>query len=351
MDNTSHGALKRLGLPVNHDRRDGLEPQRWKIIRGGSAPVPLTEDTITKLKVCMSKRYDPATKTLNLENLYYDTDLSSEGIHMVLSRRTVMSAVITIIKENIPELVSLGLSNNKLYNIDLMSTLHQAAPDLIRTQGYLAPLEGMNLIELRLAGNPLCDAFSDDAAYVRYYMIYDSSNRNALLDAYHEQVTFSMMYMYNRGQTRDQHDFSAYHRESRNLKKLLDPVRRQKNLRCGRASVVSLLSELPVTRHDPASYVIDVNLASPAMLNFTVHGLYEEVGGKTKGTLRAFSRLFIAVPQGAGVAIINEELFITNPTAKQQEATSSDISTTPVTDGDLTTTPVTVMLYRGDIPR
>jgi len=32
MDNTSHGALKRLGLPVNHDRRDGLEPQRWKII-------------------------------------------------------------------------------------------------------------------------------------------------------------------------------------------------------------------------------------------------------------------------------------------------------------------------------
>ena len=51
----------------------------------------------------MSKRYDPATKTLNLENLYYDTDLTSEGIHMVLSRRIVMTAVITIIKENIPE--------------------------------------------------------------------------------------------------------------------------------------------------------------------------------------------------------------------------------------------------------
>ena len=32
MDNTSHGALKRLGLPVNRGRQDGMEPQRWKII-------------------------------------------------------------------------------------------------------------------------------------------------------------------------------------------------------------------------------------------------------------------------------------------------------------------------------
>ncbi|KAI0209380.1 Nuclear RNA export factor 1 [Lamellibrachia satsuma] len=381
--------------------------------RGGSAAVPLSEDTVTKLKVCMSKRYDPATKTLNLEKLYYDTDLSSEGIRMVLSRRTVMSSIINIIKENIPELTSLSLNSNKLYSVDLMHTLREAAPDLvrldlgnnvIRSQSNLDALEGMNLVELRLAGNPLCDGFNDDAAYVsavrkrlpkltrldgqdlpppitfdieaitklpptqgsfflndqvktlvcaflqQYYTIYDSSNRSALLEAYHEQVTFSMTYMFNRASSREQNDFSAYHRDSRNLKKLIDSGRRQKNLRCGRSNVMTLLSELPVTRHDPNSYVIDVNLASASMLNFTVHGLFEEVVKSGKGALRAFSRLFVAVPQGklethicialsrlfvavpqgSGVAIINEELFVTNPTSKQQENAFKNPTPTPV---------------------
>ena len=58
---------------------------------------------------------------------------------------------------------------------------------------------------------------------------------------------------------------------------LRSPVRRQKNLRCGRASVVSLLSELPVTLHDPASYVIDVNLASVGCFrtaNYTLGLMY-----------------------------------------------------------------------------
>jgi len=51
----------------------------------------------------MSNRYDPATKALNLSSLHTDQALAQDSLFLALSRPQVMSNVVKIIKENIPE--------------------------------------------------------------------------------------------------------------------------------------------------------------------------------------------------------------------------------------------------------
>jgi len=55
------------------------------------------------MQVCMSNRYDPATKALNLSSLHTDPALAQDSLFLALSRPQVMSNVVKIIKENIPE--------------------------------------------------------------------------------------------------------------------------------------------------------------------------------------------------------------------------------------------------------
>lgn len=54
----------------------------------------------------------------------------AQNIDVVLNRRSCMAAALRIIEENIPELLSLNLSNNRLYKLDDMSSIVQKAPNL-----------------------------------------------------------------------------------------------------------------------------------------------------------------------------------------------------------------------------
>ncbi|XP_074662388.1 nuclear RNA export factor 1-like isoform X2 [Tubulanus polymorphus] len=337
---------------------------------------PLDDDTVEKLKLCMSNRYDPQTKSLNLSSLATDEELSKEKIFLPLSRVTVFDKVVAIVEEFIPEVESIDLSENKLYNLLSASKLSKMknlkklnlSKNVLRTERELDKIKELKLDDLTLDGNPMCDEFKERSAYIsavrsrfpkvlkldgldlpppikfdiptstelpktlgshfpndevknlliqfmeQYYQLYDSDDRQGLLEAYHDQAMFSLNASYHSLDSKDSSRRSTvlndYMPESRNLLKITDGARRQKSLRIGKLNVVALMCQLPKTQHDPNTINVDVSVVTSTMMVFTITGVFKETENPDR--IRAFSRTFVTVPQGSGIVIINEQLSIFN---------------------------------------
>jgi hypothetical protein len=56
----------------------------------------------------------------------------------------------------------------------------------------------------------------------------------------------------------------------------------------------------------------------PQMITMSVMGLFLELGPEENQPLRSFNRVFVIVPRGDGFCIINEQMFVTNPTDEQR---------------------------------
>ncbi|XP_076877881.1 nuclear RNA export factor 1 isoform X2 [Brachyhypopomus gauderio] len=340
----------------------------------------LKDQDVMHLKECMSKRFDCSEQFLDLNSICTDPDLVVKNIKVILNRKNCMQAVIKIIEENIPELVSLNLSNNKLYKLDDLTDLVNKTPSLkalnlshneLKSERELDKVKGLKLSELWLDRNPLCDHFKDQPTYIsairerfprlqrldghdlpatigfdvetrtalpackgsrfgsdevkefvvrflqQYYSVYDSGNRQPLLDAYHDGACFSLslpVTMHNPSRS----CLGDYQKDSRNIKKVKDPATRFRSLKHSRLNVVAFLSELPKTQHDTASFTVDVNTYTQTLLAFTVSGVFKEVDGKSGDSVRAFSRVFIAVPaMNSGLCLVNDELFVRNATPEE----------------------------------
>uniref|UniRef100_A0A669FB64 Nuclear RNA export factor 1 n=1 Tax=Oreochromis niloticus TaxID=8128 RepID=A0A669FB64_ORENI len=325
--------------------------------------------------------------------LSYMTDLVSQNIEVILNRKTNMEAVIKIIEENIPELTSLNLSNNRIHKLDELAELVTKVPNLktlnlsqneLKSDRELDKLKGLKLVELWLTRNPLCDVFKDQASYIsavrqrfprllrldghdlpppigfdvetpttippckgscfgsdeikavilrflqQYYSIYDSGDRQPLLDAYHDGASLSITTPYST-QNPSRSSLGEYYKDSRNLKRVKDSSEYLSltKLRLSgfetsphhtRLNVVAFLNELPKTQHDIASFTIDVNTYTNTLLSFTVSGVFKEVvvDGKSRESTMAFSRVFITVPAGnSGLCIVNDQLFIRMATTEE----------------------------------
>lgn len=95
---------------------------------------------------------------------------------------------------------------------------------------------------------------------------------------------------------------------------------RCRHLKIGRLPVVSLLSELPPTQHDPQSFCVDLTLFSSQLILLTVTGLFKErTTNENNLLLRSFQRTLVIVPSGSGFCIRNEMLHINNVTYHQEK--------------------------------
>uniref|UniRef100_A0AAY4BX22 NTF2 domain-containing protein n=1 Tax=Denticeps clupeoides TaxID=299321 RepID=A0AAY4BX22_9TELE len=305
------------------------------------------------------------------------SDLVSQHIEVILNRKSCMQAVIKIIEENIPELVSLNLSNNRLYRLDDLLTLVNKTQNLkilnlshneLKSERELDKIRGLKLVELWLDRNPLCDHFKDQSTYVstvrgrfprllrldghdlpapigfdvetpstvpaskgsyfgledirclivrfvqQYYRIYDSGDRQPLLDAYHDGACFSLVTPHGI-QVPARCSLPEYQKDCRNLKKIKDSTLRFRLLRHTRLNVAAFLNELPKTQHDTSSFTVDVNII--VHLNWTFPSA-AAVDCKSRDPVRAFSRIFIAVPAGnSGLSVVNDQLFVRNATTEE----------------------------------
>uniref|UniRef100_A0A3Q2Z8C5 Nuclear RNA export factor 1a n=1 Tax=Hippocampus comes TaxID=109280 RepID=A0A3Q2Z8C5_HIPCM len=319
------------------------------------------------LHKCSHKITD--TDGYKLESHFIVTDLVSQNVEVILNRKTNMEAVIKIIEENIPELTSLNLSNNRIHKLDDLSELVTKVPNLkslnlshneLKLDRDLDKVKGLKLVELWLVRNPLCDLFKDQASYIsamrqrfprllkldgndlpppigfdvetptaippckgsyfgsdeikglilrflqQYYSIYDSGDRQPLLDAYHDGASLSITTPFS-NQNPSRSSLGEYHKDSRNLKRVKDSTVRFRLLKHTRLNVVAFINELPKTQHDIASFTIDVN-------TYTVIA----VNGKSRDSTLAFSRVFITVPAGnSGLCIVNDQLFIRMATTEE----------------------------------
>uniref|UniRef100_A0A8C5WNV7 Nuclear RNA export factor 1 n=1 Tax=Laticauda laticaudata TaxID=8630 RepID=A0A8C5WNV7_LATLA len=320
---------------------------------------------------CMSKRYDSSHQALDMKNIHADPDLIARNIDIVLNRRNCMAAMLQIVGDNIPELLSLNLSDNKLYRLDDMAGLHRKVPNLkilnlscnqLKTEHELDKLKGLKLDELWLDNNPLCDGFRDPIDKPnkcltnlpsfflpqdgndllppisfdlqtpttlpqfklvpncpfpsRYYAIYDSGDRQGLLDAYHEAACCSLNIPFSVNHPQ-RTALADYFKNSRNVKRQKDPSLRFRLLKHTKLNVVAFLSELPKTQHDVNSFVVDVCAQTNTLLCFTLKGIFKEgeFDSRFRDVVRAFSRIFIAVPVGhSGLSIVNDQIFIRKAT-------------------------------------
>nr|XP_039319902.1 nuclear RNA export factor 5-like isoform X2 [Saimiri boliviensis boliviensis] len=236
------------------------------------------------LKLTMDKRYDVSQQALDLQSLRFDPDLMDRDIVIILNRRNCMAATLKIIESNFPELLSLNLCNNKLYQLDGLSDITEKAPNVkilnlskneLKSVWELGKVKGLKLEELWLEGNPLCSTFSDESAYVSAIQdcfpkllrldgqVLSSAttvdiDSSELMKPCKESCNGSETLKHMVLQFLQQKSLSQYLEDSRNMKTLKDPYLREELLKHTKRDIVDFLSALPKTRHDLSSILVDM---------------------------------------------------------------------------------------------
>jgi len=157
-----------------------------------------------------------------------------------------------------------------------------------------------------------------------YFKVYDTANRENIMNAYHDDAIMSMHMAYPEwcGNVQGAEKLSEYMARSRNLMRVSDPTKRKTYLRQGKLAICAFLAELPKSEHDITSFTLDVPFATERLMSFTVSGIFREPeneGGPSGQVIRHFNRVFVVVPQGQGFCIVNDMLYITIPTNYQKK--------------------------------
>uniref|UniRef100_A0A1A9UFA2 NTF2 domain-containing protein n=1 Tax=Glossina austeni TaxID=7395 RepID=A0A1A9UFA2_GLOAU len=374
-------------------------------VRGKCPAVSIDREFKERMQLVMAKRYNPHTKLLDLSKFHADADFRT--IFCGLLHPQVMSAALDIIEKHTPDLEALNLNQNHLSELDSFENVEQRLPYLkiiyladnnIACLARLMVLRNALVTELDLKANPLLQRYKDHSSYVaavrekfpklvkldgekleprilfdvsdiyalprakalflcdtsggniicqfleQYFKIFDSDNRQPLLDAYHGQAMMSIS-VPSASQVGRLESFWKF---NRNLRRIVNngEINRIRQLKVGRLAVVSTLAEWPRTQHDPQSFTVDVTIFTPNMICFTVGGLFKEFesANNTAGGVRYFQRQFILVPAGNGFCIRNEMIFVTRANRSQTRTFLKPQETLPLMGAFVTPTATTEII-------
>ncbi|XP_036149391.1 nuclear RNA export factor 1 isoform X2 [Monomorium pharaonis] len=337
-----------------------------------------------RLKQAMVKRYVQETNALDLSKFHLDPELYSDyfcALFHPIMLITVLDIVgehipnleaLNLEGNKLQNIERLSVLSKKFSKLKIL----YISDNKIRDIHQLDFIKDLKLVELKLTGNPVCNKYKsrqndyvsdvrkrfpkllhldgielprpivfdvvDDAAKIppsqrmfvadakaqdiasqflqQYFTIFDSENRQPLLDAYDEHACFSMTIT-----TSHNNKLNGYLLENRNLFRINDNNRRQKLLKQGRLPVVSFVSELPRTRHLLNTFTMDISLAAQTMMFITITGYFQELDNKSE-PIRYFNRTFIIVPEGEGYCIRNEQLHISQPPEAQLKQLHQQLS-------------------------
>ncbi|EDV44563.2 uncharacterized protein Dana_GF20263 [Drosophila ananassae] len=353
-------------------------------VRSGIPMVAIDDAVKEKMKVTMAKRYNVATKALDLSRFHADPDLKLT--FCPLFRSNVMSAVLDIICENIPDLEAINLNENGMSGMEAFKGVEKRLPNLkilylgdnkIISLAHLLVFRNLPIVELVLKNNPCRNRYKESSQFIsevrrkfpkllkldgealapqvnfdsesgripdtkasflcdnagadvvrqfldQYFRIFDSDNRQALLEAYHEHAMLSIT-MPSASQAGSR--LTNFWKFNRNLRRLVNNDRddhRTRLIKNGRLACVSTLDEWPRTLHERRTFTVDLTIFNSSMMVFTVTGLFKEFNGESSTPasmqsydLRHFARTFVVVPQNTGYCIRNETIFLTNATHEQ----------------------------------
>jgi nuclear RNA export factor len=115
---------------MRQDRKIDL-PDGFKMlirVRGSVPQVRIDAALKEKIKLALGGRYNAQTKAMDLTKFHNDPAL--RDVFCALSRPPIITAVIEIIAENIPDLEALSLNENKLGSIDHLKIITTKLPNL-----------------------------------------------------------------------------------------------------------------------------------------------------------------------------------------------------------------------------
>ncbi|XP_017085602.1 nuclear RNA export factor 1 isoform X2 [Drosophila eugracilis] len=370
---------------IQHLGRHAQLPDGYRLmprVRSGIPLVVIDDAFKEKMKVTMAKRYNVQTKALDLSRFHADPDLKQ--VFCPLFRQNVMSAAIDIICDNIPDLEAINLNDNCMTSMEAFKGVDKRIPNLkilylgdnkIPSLAHLVVFRNLSILELVLKNNPCRSRYKDSQHFIsevrrkfpkllkldgetlapqvtfdltdqgqiletkasflcdnagaevvrqfldQYFRIFDSENRQSLLDAYHENSMLSIT-MPSASQAGRLNSFWKF---NRNLRRLINGEdNRTRHLKYGRLACVSTLDEWPKTLHERRTFTVDLTIYNTSMMVFTVTGLFKELSGEATTPasmqtyeLRHFARTFVVVPQNTGYCIRNETIFITNASQEQ----------------------------------
>ncbi|CAD1476164.1 unnamed protein product [Heterotrigona itama] len=331
-----------------------------------------------RVKQAMVKRYVPVIKMIDMSKFHRDPDLISDYF-CALSCPPVLDTVFNVLSEHMSDLKAINLNGNIL-DIDLtlrmiksklleLKILH-IGDNSLKDIEELNAIKNLNLEELILTGNPICNKYQSQNDYIKdvqkqcpellrldgmnlskpilcdavdegnnmpasermfaanvqaqqfaskfleqYFLIFDSDARVSLLTAYAKDACFSMT-VFDSHNPRNPNKLNGYVTDDRNLCRIYSTDKRQKLLKQGRLPIIAYFSEMPRTSHYLNTLTMDISLITEAMILVTVTGLFIELDN-TEQSIRYFNRTFTIISQGNGCCIKNEQLHITQPTETQ----------------------------------
>jgi len=147
--------------------------------RSFTAPrVDLNTQSMEAVKRVLGTRYRNETRALNLSDFVNDPGLvtpSGGYLYAPLSRSSVMSAVVDIICDNIPDVVAIDFSNNKLPTLEHFANLVDRADSLkiiylannrLSDVSQLQKMRSLRgLEEMKLSGNPMTKKFNSQEGF------------------------------------------------------------------------------------------------------------------------------------------------------------------------------------------
>lgn len=171
-------------------------------VRSGIPMVAIDDAVKEKMKVTMAKRYNVATKALDLSRFNADPDLKLT--FCPLFRSNVMSAVLDIICENIPDLEAINLNDNGMSGMEAFKGVEKRLPNLkilylgdnkvgldldmpslghptryssacipfqIISLAHLLVFRNLPIVELVLKNNPCRNRYKESSQFIRYTIV------------------------------------------------------------------------------------------------------------------------------------------------------------------------------------
>uniref|UniRef100_H2PWA5 Nuclear RNA export factor 5 n=1 Tax=Pongo abelii TaxID=9601 RepID=H2PWA5_PONAB len=222
------------------------------------------------LKLTMNKWYNVSQQALDLQNLRFDPDLMGrvEQIRWradLSLRPKIVATTLTLLD---PNLLSLNLCNNKLYQLEGLSDIIEKASKVktlnlsknkLESAWELGKVKGLKLKELWLEGNPLCSTFSDQSAHVRscYPGLLCLLSAPMIVDIDSSEIMKPCKESYTGSETLKSIVLSPHPAPSLLLFSSIDLQRQLlKHTKCPQN--VDSLSALPETQHDFSSILVDM---------------------------------------------------------------------------------------------
>ncbi|KAK1125150.1 hypothetical protein K0M31_006490 [Melipona bicolor] len=316
-----------------------------------------------RVKQAIMRRYVHATKSVDLSKFHRDFDLASDYF-CALQCPLILQHVFDVLKEHMPDLEALNLTGNML-NVGLTLRLAQLklsklkilhiGDNSIKNMEEINAIQDLELEELVLAGNPVCKEYQSRDDYIKdvqkwcpkllrldgmclqkamlcgvvnggnnmpasaeseqaqqfviqflqeYFLIFDSENRERLLNLYAKDACFSMTPF-------DPHI----------------PIEdREKLLEQGRWSIVPFLYKMPRTSHYLDRLTVDISPTAEGTMLAAVAGVFKEFKEEEK-PIRYFNRTFTIILGGSGCLIKSEELIISELPETELEEMDTEVET------------------------